>query len=555
MKGEVVVKSIRIQNVRSLKDTNDIQMLPINILVGQNSSGKSTFLRMLPLLKQSFNKRTDGPLLWAGDVDDYVDFGSFHETVTNDGSDSIVISFGIPTSAFTETSLSYFYNREAIDQINGFLSEKDTLTYSITIQKRKNQKRERLLSARIISKMHKVEIKGIKTNAIAEKVLIDGREVIEKQPTKENEESEIDMYYNIRYIRYSELFNYILPSINKKIFGLFESIKQWYLKEDNHGKIKAQEYSHLGVQSAFNTALDIFGACLCYNIPIETIRQRQTGKTSLGKEEVGWFLRLSDYMQNAPQHDVIDLKDLSVLSFSFSILGAIESFIKSYFNQVHYIAPLRATAERYYRLRNLSLSEVDYQGKNLAMFLNGLSPIRMKSFQEWTDELFGFHALVKESGGHVSVGISRANTNQSVNLSDTGFGYSQILPIITQLWDLATRERQNRASSAPLVIAIEQPELHLHPALQYKLAKAFVAAIDLAKKHHYQLQLILETHSETIVNYFGRAIENNVIPKENVQVLMFERDQETMYTTVRRSEFDNDGYLSNWPIGFFAPKE
>lgn len=554
MKGEVTVKSIRIQNIRSLKDTGDIQMLPINILVGQNSSGKSTFLRTLPLLKQSINKRTDGPLLWAGDVDDYVDFGSFQETVTNDGSDRIILSFGIPNNAFTDAAFSFFYNRETMEQIREFLSEDDILTYSITIQ-RKSRKRENISVIHLKSKMHDVAIRDIKTNNIAEKVLIDGREVIDARRIRENDVVNSEIYYHPSY-RYSELFGFVIPPISYQILELFESIKRWR-SEVGHSEIEADNYSRYHTQSAFCTALEIIGACLCYNIPIDAIsaKQRQTSKANLGKEESTWLLRIVDYIHAADLQDKINAKDLAILSFSFSILGPIESFIKTFFNQVHYIAPLRATAERYYRLRNLSLSEVDYQGKNLAMFLNGLSSKRMKSFQEWTDDLFGFHALVKESGGHLSVGISRVDNNLSVNLSDTGFGYSQILPIITQLWDLSTRERQNRDAAAPLVIAIEQPELHLHPALQYNLAKAFIAAIDLAKKHHYQLQLILETHSETIVNYFGRAVENNVISKENVQVLMFERDQETMYTTVRRSEFDNDGYLSNWPIGFFAPKE
>lgn len=88
-----MLDKIRIQNVRSLKDTGEIKLSPITLLVGENSSGKSTFLRMFPLLKQSICKRTNGPVLWAGDVDDYVDFGSFQETVTNDGSNDITLSF------------------------------------------------------------------------------------------------------------------------------------------------------------------------------------------------------------------------------------------------------------------------------------------------------------------------------------------------------------------------------------------------------------------------------------------------------------------------------
>ena len=87
------MKELQLKNIRSLKDTGLIPISPITLLVGENSSGKSTFLRIFPLLKQSIQKKTNGPILWAGDIDDYVDFGSFEEAVTNDGSKSMCISF------------------------------------------------------------------------------------------------------------------------------------------------------------------------------------------------------------------------------------------------------------------------------------------------------------------------------------------------------------------------------------------------------------------------------------------------------------------------------
>ena len=74
MKGDSLVKEIQLKNFRSLKDTGIQTLSPITLLVGENSSGKSTFLRAFPLIKQSISQRTSGPILWAGDVDDYVDF-------------------------------------------------------------------------------------------------------------------------------------------------------------------------------------------------------------------------------------------------------------------------------------------------------------------------------------------------------------------------------------------------------------------------------------------------------------------------------------------------
>ena len=66
MGGDCCLKSVQIKNVRSLRDTGEVPLASVTLLVGRNSSGKSTFLRVFPLIKQSIRKRTSGPLLWVG---------------------------------------------------------------------------------------------------------------------------------------------------------------------------------------------------------------------------------------------------------------------------------------------------------------------------------------------------------------------------------------------------------------------------------------------------------------------------------------------------------
>ncbi len=134
----VLLEKIRIQNVRSLKDTGDVPLSPITLLVGENSSGKSTFLRTFPLLRQSISKRTDGPILWAGDVDDYVDFGSFDETVTNDGSTDMTFSFSFEATTSRKYIMRSPNGRMARQEFPfpmdiGALP--DHITYSITISR------------------------------------------------------------------------------------------------------------------------------------------------------------------------------------------------------------------------------------------------------------------------------------------------------------------------------------------------------------------------------------------------------------------------------------
>lgn len=134
------MKKIRIQNVRSLQDTGMVPMAEIILLVGENSSGKSTFLRLFPLIRQSISKRTDGPLLWAGDVDDYVDFGSFSEAVTNDGANCISLHFAFELPHMEPLFSPRYLNapwREA-----SRAARQDEIIYSVTIKDRnKNSNR------------------------------------------------------------------------------------------------------------------------------------------------------------------------------------------------------------------------------------------------------------------------------------------------------------------------------------------------------------------------------------------------------------------------------
>lgn len=72
------MKAIRLESFRCLHDTGFVTIRPITILVGRNSSGKSSFLRFLPLLRQSVDAPTTGPIQWYGD---HVDFGGSRDVV------------------------------------------------------------------------------------------------------------------------------------------------------------------------------------------------------------------------------------------------------------------------------------------------------------------------------------------------------------------------------------------------------------------------------------------------------------------------------------------
>lgn len=86
-----MVNSIKIENLRSLKDTEFVQLKKLNILLGTNSSGKSTFLRSFPLFFQSVNKNLRGPISWFDDS--FVDFGDYQTAKNKYSTDNENIRF------------------------------------------------------------------------------------------------------------------------------------------------------------------------------------------------------------------------------------------------------------------------------------------------------------------------------------------------------------------------------------------------------------------------------------------------------------------------------
>ena len=570
MREDATMDKIQIENVRSLKCTGSVSLSPITLLLGTNSSGKSTFLRTFPLIKQSICKRTDGPLLWAGDVDDYVDFGSFSETLTNDGvSDSIKFRFSFLINCDVLSHKNY-YSRLRESVIKGF-SEMMESEYSITISQTGRTEYISRLEVTLggdcfdfkFDKEHKNI--GISVNSVS---LIDWSGDNESIDRK----TKALLSKLLGYVSFSSLesiFGYKLPELSScpYIVELLNRVGERENLFSDYRSPKREEYYLLRNSAILITAMQHIGEFLCRGISLSDIRHTFSKNTNiLDEEEANAVVEFVDELLAMPEEEKKTYSSAIKLAFFYCAFPYMESYLNVYFRQVHYIAPLRATAERYYRLRNLAIDDVDFQGKNLAIFLNGLSRDRLASFQQWTERYFGFKVLTKRGSGHLSVKVALQNSRESINLSDTGFGYSQILPIITQLWDLSSRKSWQSSivgsnlynnRDIPLVIAIEQPELHLHPALQSKLAKAFIASIQLANENGYQLQLLLETHSETIVNYFGRAISRKELDKTDVSIVVFNKGFNSNNTTVQITHYDEDGYLSDsaWPIGFFSSED
>ena len=74
-----MLKSISLENYKCFKEKTDIDIAPLTVLCGVNSSGKSSILKSLLMLKQSYeNESSSHSLLLSGE---YVDNGSFDDII------------------------------------------------------------------------------------------------------------------------------------------------------------------------------------------------------------------------------------------------------------------------------------------------------------------------------------------------------------------------------------------------------------------------------------------------------------------------------------------
>lgn len=121
------------------------------------------------------------------------------------------------------------------------------------------------------------------------------------------------------------------------------------------------------------------------------------------------------------------------------------------------------------------------------------------------------------------------------------YGASYVLPII--LGCLLHSE------SGYKKVIIENPEAHLHPSAQSKLGKF------LAKMAYAGVQIIIETHSDHIINGIRIAIKNKEISNNDVIFNSFSKGEELGENFVEEISIDENGRLNKWPKGFFDQYE
>ena len=177
--------------------------------------------------------------------------------------------------------------------------------------------------------------------------------------------------------------------------------------------------------------------------------------------------------------------------------------------------------------------------------------------QSWSIEESDLSAFTHVSGNAADMrrelSLKHLGHDTVVSLQDVGVGVSQVLPVL-----IHSKSSRNRW------IAIEQPEIHIHPALQAELGDVFIESALGENKNTF----LLETHSEHLILRLLRRIREttrgrfndwpeslkkacpNGIRPEDIAVLYVQPGEEG--AVIRELRIDAQGkFLDSWPDGFF----
>ena len=193
-----------------------------------------------------------------------------------------------------------------------------------------------------------------------------------------------------------------------------------------------------------------------------------------------------------------------------------------------------------YRLEKAAFCKIQIQGPMSLLFTRGLTE----------DDLGELQDLYENLETHVEIALRDFEKGILVTPGDVGVGISQMIPVVVGCLTDGTG-----------LLAVEQPELHTHPAIQVGLGDLLIHAVGGNQPAFSSSKsLLVETHSEHIMLRLLRRVretsEGELPPgapsltPEALSIIYVESDADGV--TFRALRVDNEGdFIDRWPRGFF----
>ena len=558
----MALREYQLTNFKAFAGPETIPIRPITLIYGPNSSGKSSILQSLLLLKQTLEEADSStPLLPKGklvDLGDYREFihrhdvnkqFSFQATFVPDveeaepvwvkeilkAIDSALVGLKVVFKHDEKTKMVGFFSAEV------FIGDKSlpAISYSRIGRLKKGSDFVARTEVHPESGFWPTWLEGMKH--YIEEQLKDIDRISYKEGDSEKELRHDLGNYSfeeaMRDLWWKNVFSYVgcqnfLPAKQSSPPAeyekrLVEGLKQ--LDEELEQSEALREEAAQPQQSQSSS-------------PADSLRKRTAGE---GSPFAATIFYPSDYGREPFE------QGLDVLPFTLQVCSAFRQLVE----EMVYLGPLRSNPERYYTFSGNLSEQVGQFGERMPDVL-----FRNREVLERINAEFDRFQLryelklseLKDEDSNLSnvfaLRLVDKGTSVSASIRDVGFGASQVLPIIVQ-----SLLSQNKT------LLIEQPEIHLHPALQSELGDLFIKSALGEQKNTF----ILETHSEHLMLRILRRIRETTegelepgltpIRPEDVAVLYVLPGKDS--AKVIEIPIRPDGeFAKRWPQGFFTDR-
>ena len=508
-----------LENFRVFKEYTWFDFAPITLLVGPNSSGKSSLTKGLSFFKNltinlDMNLNKD---------EEWLQLGDFERLINDKSENKETITFSYP----------YYLNHFPT------IGVKKKCVFYLELHKEENQVRLRRSYIKIKNEvLLESNEEGLKFNI----KLFNELTYIDEDCIKVSKQQHQDLF--IKGYDYTKEFDF--NTISEK-----DSIEEKYTCVINTTKLFLNDDEEL-----INRTHLVSQLSFVFDFPIKVV---DIYKTKAKQEKDFWILNWNDhrevlngYKMYLYEDEFIIQNPLLSLLYDNNVLGKYAKFINdeviqfpkiqnfSCFNTLKdfcYHSSHLGNAKRIYRKE-----ENDYFNQILTNFNEKEQKTGEINFlQKWAEsfKLTSQIEVIKNSKfGFQSVEVGRP-------LVEQGFGITQLVFILLKVVTINDKD----GFTTGKILNLEEPEANLHPAFQSKLADMFYDA-----KKTFNQQFIIETHSEYMVRKFQYLVAKGEMKKEDVIIYYFHDPNNVPEgePQVKKIEILEDGSLSDdFGAGFF----
>ncbi|GAF66060.1 hypothetical protein BTS2_2960 [Bacillus sp. TS-2] len=511
------MKAFRLENVKSFLDTGDINIKPINIFVGRNSSGKSSIIRFPVMLSQTIKEDVIAPFLLFGKE---IDYGSFEDVVHNHNGEYLKFSFKFDKQEIRGNFVPYTrlnpFSRSMLMKFVGVL--KDDLELKVEVRK---------INKRIIVKEFSLNINedhffNISRNVNGKNIMSIRKvcNIVNEEFTIEHLEEEFELKTKIQFDRF-------IPEI--------DTFSETFLKE-------------LVNSTGLNKIVD----------NEEIIEQFLEYIHEYNLNKISSLVEKHSISQENEKVIINTYKIYLTIKIIQALINSMFRLTKKFANSLSYIGPFRTDPERIYRESESSFIDVGKNGENASMILRQAQQgdtNLLEKVSNWLEKSMGYRIEVEEidNSNLFKIMVTSKESLVSHNIMDVGYGISQVLPILTQLYyenstDDELMRNVYRISGKKKNFVIEQPELHLHPAAQAALADLFVE-----KATNKGNTIFIETHSEHLIRKLQILIADKNVKINSDDIAIYYVDKSIGGDSfIKEIKLNEKGqFLDEWPTGFF----